>query len=65
MTAPTNKNALREQGADTEKTYTAKNTARRGIKQLVKALIVGMAVRRLLPIRAADWIISWLHLEAE
>jgi hypothetical protein len=57
----TNENARWQAGADTAETYIAKHTARRGIKQRAKAVIVGMAVKGLLPNPAADWLMRRLH----
>lgn len=61
----TNENARWQAGADTARIYTPKDTAKRTIKQRVKALIVALAVRGLLPFPAADWLIHRLHLGAE
>ena len=44
-------------GADTAETYTANDTARRGIRQRAKRIIVGAACRGLLPAGFASWLI--------
>ena len=61
----TNDNARWQAGADIAEIYTAKDTAKRTIKQRAKALIVALAVRGLLPFPAADWLMRLLHLGAE
>ena len=64
MTAP-KENALREQGADRTKHFTAKNTAPRTLKQRAQCLIVSAAVWGFIPPAFASWLLSRLRLVAE
>ena len=50
--------ANEQTGPDTAKHSKPNNTRTRTLKQRTKALIVGLALWGLLPIKAADWLIQ-------
>ena len=60
-----NENARRQPGADTAETYTAKDTAGRGIRQQAKRTIVALALWGFLPAGFASWLLLRLGRVAE